>query len=484
MGLPLPDGTMIQNRYRILRVLGQGGFGRTYLAEDTNRFDELCVIKEFDPQTQGGKHAEKAKELFAREAGVLYRLQHPQIPQFRELLRVKTQNQELLFLVQDYVNGKTYQELLEDRRQKRSTFTEFEAQQLLEQLLPVLAYLHQSGIVHRDISPDNIILRNSDQKPVLIDFGVVKAAASQAVQHSSQTFVGKPGFAPVEQIKQGKADPTSDLYALAMTIAVLLTGRDAQSLMDPMTLECQWKKYGTVSPLFAQVLDRMMSNRPSDRYASARDVHQALSMVSQAPQAAIVHSPPSHQVTMAVGRRSRSRTTRIRTGQYPRTWVDSAFDAPLALINGVYWLIKGTFKLAFGLVRFTVGGILKLVFRVVLWVIAIVSLIWLVPQILPYFANAVPRIPELPSINRPGSRTNTAQIPNYEAECQRLGIDYTEFIGEVNQEFYRKYPDREGTPLSQGRSDERLRKEWHRIAQRLLEQRAKELKSQNKLAEY
>lgn len=482
MGLPLPDGTIIQNRYRILRVLGQGGFGRTYLAEDTNRFNEFCVLKEFDPQTQGSKHAEKAEELFSREAGVLYRLQHPQIPQFRELLRVRSRDRELLFLVQDYVDGKTYQEILEQRRLRRLNFSESEALQLLEQLLPVLDYIHRSGIVHRDISPDNIILRNSDQKPVLIDFGVVKAAATQAAQHSSQTFVGKPGYAPVEQIKKGKSEPSSDLYALAMTIAVLLTGRDAQSLIDPMTLKCQWQQYVSVSPLFAQVLDRMMSNRPGDRYASAREILKALSMVSPTPQPAIVHSPPSQQATMAVGRRS-GNTTRVKSGQYPRSWVDSAFDLPLAMINGAYWLIKGVFRVAFGLVRFTVTGVLKLVLQLVLWLVAIVSLIWLIPQILPYFANAVPGIP---GINRssPNPRSTTAQIQDYEAECRRLGIDYTEFIGEVNQEFYRKYPDRKGKPLSQERSDEKLRNEWHKIAQRILTQRAKELRSQHKLAEF
>ncbi len=101
MRRPLPDGTLVQNRYRILRVLGQGGFGRTYLAQDTNRFNELCVLKEFDPHTQGAQHAQKAEELFAREAGVLYQLRHPQIPQFRELFRIKQPNGELLFLAQN-----------------------------------------------------------------------------------------------------------------------------------------------------------------------------------------------------------------------------------------------------------------------------------------------------------------------------------------------------------------------------------------------
>jgi serine/threonine-protein kinase len=494
MGLPLPDGTIVQNRYQILRVLGQGGFGRTYLAQDTNRFNELCVLKEFDPQTQGAKHAQKAEELFSREAGVLYRLQHPQIPQFRELFRVKTQNRELLFLVQDYVAGQTYYQQLEDRLQKGRTFNESEVMQLLQEILPVLDYIHRSGIVHRDISPDNIILRHTDQKPVLIDFGVVKAAATQAVssQYSSQTFVGKPGYAPVEQLQKGNAEPSSDLYALAVTIAVLLTGREAQSLFDPMTLNCEWKRYTSVSPLFAQVLDRMMSNRPSDRYASAQDVLRALSAIGSVPTsqpdsstALPVHSPPSRQATIAVGRRNRSVAVATRPGTYPRSWFEVAFDVPLALMKGVakstYWLVKGVFKMMFGIVRFSVFGVLKFVIRLVLWIAAIASVLWLIPQVFPYVAN----LTKMPAISLPSvSKPQTAQIPDYEAECQKLGIDYSKFIKDVNEEFYQRYPDRRGKPLSQDRSDEKLRNEWHRIAQEMLKQTAREIKTQNNLAEF
>ncbi|NEN98325.1 MAG: serine/threonine protein kinase, partial [Moorea sp. SIO3I7] len=109
-------GKILGGRYRILRELGHGGFGRTYLAQDLNRFNELCVLKEFAPQVQGNHALQKAEELFEREAGVLYRLQHPQIPQFRELFQVQQQDKGTLLLVQDYVEGQTYRALLEARR--------------------------------------------------------------------------------------------------------------------------------------------------------------------------------------------------------------------------------------------------------------------------------------------------------------------------------------------------------------------------------
>ncbi|MCG8363879.1 MAG: hypothetical protein MJA27_11180, partial [Pseudanabaenales cyanobacterium] len=128
---------LLGSRYLIIRELGRGGFGHTYLAEDTHRFNELCVLKEFIPQVEGEAALRKAKQLFEREAGVLYQLKHPQIPQFRELLRVQTGIKGRLFLVQDYVQGPTYRELLYTRKRDGESFSETEAIWLLEQLLPV-----------------------------------------------------------------------------------------------------------------------------------------------------------------------------------------------------------------------------------------------------------------------------------------------------------------------------------------------------------
>ena len=164
-------GVLLSSRYQIIRELGRGGFGHTYLAEDTHRFNELCVLKEFIPQVEGDYALQKAKQLFEREAGVLYQLKHPQIPQFRELLRVQTGGKGQLFLIQDYVEGPTYRELLHTRKRNGESFSEAEAIKLLEQLLPVLDYIHSVGVIHRDIAPDNLILRNVDGLPVLIDFG-------------------------------------------------------------------------------------------------------------------------------------------------------------------------------------------------------------------------------------------------------------------------------------------------------------------------
>ncbi len=272
---PLPAGTVLQSRYEIVRLLGQGGFGRTYLAQDQNRFNEACAVKEFLPQ-QGAEHfSQKATELFQREASILYQIQHPQIPQFRAVFEIDRR----LFLVQDYVEGPSYRELLNQRRLQNTTFSEAEVRLFLQQMLPVLAHIHAKGIIHRDISPDNILLRTRDRLPVLIDFGVVKEAVTR-VQMANATFnpttVGKPGYAPSEQMQTGRAYPSSDLYALAVTAVVLLTGREPQDLLDDVNLRWYWEQYATVSPALAQVLNKALSHRPGDRYQSVSEMAQAL----------------------------------------------------------------------------------------------------------------------------------------------------------------------------------------------------------------
>ena len=172
------------------------------------------MLKEFNPQVRDKIALDKAQAMFEREASILYQLNHPQIPRFRELLR----EGDKLFLVQDYIEGPSYHELLNRRRQYADRFSEAEVTQLLTQLLPVLQYLHSVGIVHRDISPDNLIQRNADGRPVLIDFGgvkqlVVNVRYQLGVPEPYQspggqvTRLGKVGYAPEEQMESGQVNP-------------------------------------------------------------------------------------------------------------------------------------------------------------------------------------------------------------------------------------------------------------------------------------
>ena len=350
---PLPTGTVVQNRYRLLKILGQGGFGRTYLAEDTGRFKERCALKEFIPVQTGAYTPEKSKELFQREAATLYQIQHPQIPQFRATI----EQDGRLFLVQDYVEGKTYSTLLGDRKSQGKRCSEAEVLQFLQQMLPVLDHIHAKGIIHRDISPDNIILRVSDRLPVLIDFGVVKELVTrfQSPQKApTVTTVGKMGYAPPEQIQTGRAYPSSDLYALAVTCAVLLTGQDPQDLYDETSLSWTWYRWiPPVNPGLTAVLNRMLSYKPSDRYSDAREVAIALKSsynnpaASKIPPTQVQATPAtqySQMQTLAVNRPGavRSATATATTqSQYPSNQSDpvipaaterSSWDNPLLVI--------------------------------------------------------------------------------------------------------------------------------------------------------
>ncbi len=318
----IPPGTLLQNRYRLVKVLGQGGFGRTYLAEDQARFNERCVVKEYIPM-QGDTYAlEKSKELFQRESAILYQIQHPQIPQFR----ANFEQGRRLFFVQDYADGKTYSTLLEDRLEQNQTFSEQEVLHLLEQMLPVLTYIHGKGLIHRDISPDNLILRESDRLPVLIDFGVVKTIAGQ-IQSGGEapegTTVGKLGFAPNEQLQTGKAYPNSDLYALAVTAVVLMTGQRPQDLLDENTLTWNWlHRVPTLSPLLAQVINRMLSPKPNNRYQSAIEVSQALRSLTGLvpPSTAPISDPTQLKPQVRTSAKSKMSTSQVVVATEPSFW--------------------------------------------------------------------------------------------------------------------------------------------------------------------
>lgn len=280
----LNSGDVLNSRYRILHQLGYGGFGRTYLAEDLNRFNEYCVLKEFAPQLQESFALAKAYELFEREAGALYRLQHPQIPKFRELFQYQHKNKGHLLLVQDYVAGQTYRSLFNLHADRKTRFNEAQIDCLLRQMLPVLKYIHSLGIIHRDISPENLILRTVDGLPILIDFGSIKEmeqkAQCQVIEALPDTealslmgtVIGKNGYAPPEQIERGVVFAHSDLYALAATAVVLLTGKTAKQLIDPDNYCWKWQSEAAISPKLASVLTTMLAPNPGDRFSNATEV--------------------------------------------------------------------------------------------------------------------------------------------------------------------------------------------------------------------
>ncbi len=285
----LSSGSKVGGRYTIQRVLGQGGFGRSYLVEDTQRFGECCVLKEFFPNNTSKQNLQKALDLFKREAKTLYQINHPQIPTFLACFAQEGR----LFIVQEFIDGVTYSQLLKMRLQKQQRFSEMEVTQWLMHMLQVLEYIHGLGIVHRDISPDNIMYSRDRQLPILIDFGLVNDAMTDILSDSVEstpdrkgaTMVGKFGYSPPEQIRLGQCFPASDLYALGVTAVVLLTGKDPRDLLDRLSLEWQWQDQVQLSVPFARVLNRLLQQKPSDRFQTAQAVLNVVIPLLSAGQA-------------------------------------------------------------------------------------------------------------------------------------------------------------------------------------------------------
>jgi serine/threonine protein kinase len=322
--LPIPPDTLLQQRYRILNMLGEGEFGRTYLATDRSRSDAYCAIEEIVPSSQFPTIVAKAKELFKQEATLLTQLQHLQVPHFWTVI----EEQSRLLLVRDYIVGKTYGHLLAERRDSDSTFSESEVWQFLLQILPVIGYIHSKGVIHRDLSPDNIVLRESDRLPVPIDFGIVKefALKLQANPDQRALSVRQPGYAPAEQIRTGQVYPNSDLYSLGVTAIVLLTGKEPSALFEGDVISWGWRKWTQVGDEFANILSRMLQLQPADRYQSAIEVERDLQSISipNSRSAASSEAPdhrPSTIPTVVVG--SKESTPDPDRGQSAITHISS-----------------------------------------------------------------------------------------------------------------------------------------------------------------
>jgi len=207
---------ILRNRFRMSKFLGQGGFGRTYLAEDIDRLNQRCVVKQLAPNVQGTWAINKAVELFQQEARQLQQLgQHPQIPS----LDAYFEQDNYLYLVQQFVDGDNLLTLF----QNQGIWQENQVKQLLLELLPVLQFIHEQKIIHRDIKPENIMRRRSDGVLMLIDFGVSKQLSGTVISRQG-TQIGSHGYAPLEQMKGGEAYAASDLFSLGATAFHLMTG--------------------------------------------------------------------------------------------------------------------------------------------------------------------------------------------------------------------------------------------------------------------
>ncbi|MFN7501089.1 MAG: SUMF1/EgtB/PvdO family nonheme iron enzyme [Dolichospermum sp.] len=280
---------LLINRFRVLQVLSnEGGFGRTYLAEDSQKLNEPCVIKQLAPKQSGTYALKKATELFIEEAKRLQDLgEHPQIP----TLFAYFEDNGFLYLVQQFIKGEN---LLDELAQK-GKYNENQIRELLLDLLPSLKFIHEHQVIHRDIKPQNIMRRASDGKLVLIDFGASKQLTT-TVHTQIGTQIGSYGYSPLEQIQGGEAYPASDLFALGATCFHLLTGVNPFNLwtINGFSWVNNWRQHlpSPVSQELGKVLDKLLEVEIRERYQSADDVIKDL----QIPPTFVV-SPGGNQIS-------------------------------------------------------------------------------------------------------------------------------------------------------------------------------------------
>lgn len=287
---------LLGDRYRAIKPIGQGGFGKTFLAVDEHKPSQpRCVIKQFFPKININ-NARKAAELFRREAIRLDELgQHPQIPE----LLAHFEQDEQQYLIQEFIDGQN----LEQELVANGAFTENQIQELLWDLLPVLEFVHERQVIHRDIKPENIIRRNSITLPdrrgeikgqlVLVDFGASKVITESSLGQTG-TMIGSAGYVAPEQLA-GKAMPASDLYNLGVTCIYLLTQVAPFELFDVVEGRWVWRQYlqSDFSEELGIIIDRLLAPNINQRYQSVTEVLRELEAVKYQKSFASSTSQPA-----------------------------------------------------------------------------------------------------------------------------------------------------------------------------------------------
>ncbi|MBE9098033.1 CHASE2 domain-containing protein [Vacuolonema iberomarrocanum] len=274
-------GKLLAKRYKLMTILGAGGFGQTYLAEDIQAA-RRCVVKQFQPTTRDTKFLEVARRLFQTEAETLKRLgTHEQIPELYDYF----EEDEEFYLVQEFIDGVSLASELTRKRR----LSEADVIAILHDVLNVLQFVHQHQVIHRDIKPGNLIRRQEDGRIVLIDFGAVKEIRTQfstGVGSGLTGFtvgIGTQGYMPSEQL-MGRPRYSSDVYALGMTAVQAVTGLSPSHLPDdPNSMDVLWKDQAAISLGLEFILDRMVRQDYSQRYPSADAVVTALQRLTEIP---------------------------------------------------------------------------------------------------------------------------------------------------------------------------------------------------------
>jgi serine/threonine protein kinase len=389
-GMPL----ILADRYLPIKLLGEGGFGRAFLARDrhtpTMRY---CVVKQFQPSGNlTPQQLELALDLFEREAMVLEKLgsKNPQIPDLYAFFPLAVPNypnggeQQYFYLAQEYIEG----ENLELELERRRIFSEAEILELLAQILPVLQFVHDNGSIHRDIKPSNII-RSPENIFYLIDFGSVKQITANIGHNQLSTGIYSMGFAPPEQTSGLQVYPATDLYALAATCVNLLTNKATAELFNAYENRWNWRQYAPqISNLLAKTLDRMLLSSPSSRFQSAKEVINYL-LAPPSPSPIPSPSPTSSLPSPSPLTPSPSPRPRVLSRPLPEILVNAAFTGfeaalfyiALASLLGISGVSLGLWGVLVGLFIFAQNR--RIIEKIDLAILSGISLalVWFIPAL-------------------------------------------------------------------------------------------------------
>ncbi|WP_066381804.1 serine/threonine-protein kinase [Anabaena sp. CA = ATCC 33047] len=328
---------LLNNRYQVIQVLGAGGFGETFLAEDTHMPSRRrCVIKQLKPVANNPQTYQIIQQRFEREAATLEYLgeNSDQIPKLYAYFLENGQ----FYLVQEWIQGQTLRDIVKAKGYENETIV----RDILISLLSVLDYVHSKGIIHRDIKPDNIILRSRDLKPVLIDFGAVKetirSVASSPAYATRSMVIGTPGYMPSEQAI-GRPVYATDIYSLGLTAIFLLTGKNPEALpTNPHTGEIIWQQdVPHVSPDLARVLNQAIKPQVSDRFSTAKKMLYALSSYTNSTSDRTVAPASNHTATVQPTQQTQALSPPARIPQkkpQPPIWMFAGLIVG-GLISGV-----------------------------------------------------------------------------------------------------------------------------------------------------
>lgn len=271
----LPAQYMLDGRYIIDKLIGQGGMGAVYHAVDTRINGRICAIKEMSVMSLPAEEQAPAIQNFQREAELLAKLRHPNLPMVHDYFSV---DHNRYYLVMDYVDGSTLENLLVQNGQP---FSEAQVRTWALQLCDVLAYLHSQTppIIFRDLKPENIML-DQREKLKLIDFGI--ARFFQKAKTKDTQIMGTPGYVPPEQYGQGQTDPRSDVYSLGVTLWRLLTMQEPSS--NPYRLAGVRNYNKNISNELENIIQNATKLAPEDRYQTAEAFQEALEKKEVSPK--------------------------------------------------------------------------------------------------------------------------------------------------------------------------------------------------------